>query len=347
MSKGLDQFYTSRAISKSLTKSVEKYFKDFDIVLEPSAGDGSFFDLLPKNKRIGIDLEPHHNQIIQGDFFDFNPEKSKTYFTIGNPPFGKNSSLAVKFFNHAANFSSFIAFIVPRTFRKDFTQNKLNLSFELISEEILPKNSFYGLSGELYDVPTVFQVWKKQAFDRQKVIIHNKHPDFDFLGTEDYTFKSVDVTVVNNDSYFGEVSDADRETYAMSKVELEQIRIFRDKYPRFFSSHRISKAKKKIVWINKPDFAWRRAGSRAGEVFEDFESCPTEGFEFIKLNNPHAYNVFHRMWAEAWNPGNKNPKLNEKWDTAGQPSISKHELICRYIKTKNNLLTDIHQPVTL
>ena len=30
MSKGLDQFYTSRTISKSLTKSVEKYFKHFD-----------------------------------------------------------------------------------------------------------------------------------------------------------------------------------------------------------------------------------------------------------------------------------------------------------------------------
>ena len=34
------------------------------------------------------------------------------------PPFGKVSSLAIRFFNKCAQFSDVIAFIIPRTFNK-------------------------------------------------------------------------------------------------------------------------------------------------------------------------------------------------------------------------------------
>ena len=61
----------------------------------------------------------------------------KSCLTIGNPPFGKNSSLAISFFNKAAEFSDIIAFILPQTFSKDSVKNRLNLSFFLIMEVIL------------------------------------------------------------------------------------------------------------------------------------------------------------------------------------------------------------------
>jgi len=332
MSKRLDQFYTSRKISTKLVNSVEKYFKDFDIILEPSAGDGSFFELLPVDKRVGIDLDPKNKNIEKKDFFDFLPENNKTYFTIGNPPFGKNSSLAVNFFNHAATFSEYIAFIVPRTFRKDSIQNKLNLNFHILYEELLPQNSFYTPDEETYDVSTVFQIWKKEKTQRNKKELLKSHADFDFMGSDDREFTDVTVTVSNNSSFFAE---KDSETYLMQDKELQQIKLLRKKYPRFFSSHSISKAKKQLFWKNKPDFAWRRAGGRAGEIFEDYIACPTEGFDFIKLNDPKAKKVFQKMWDDYWNPDINVKKDIEKWDTAGQPSISKHELICRYIKTKN------------
>lgn len=332
MPERLDQFYTNRQVSKRIVDSVKKHFDDFDIILEPSAGDGSFFQFLPVSKRLGIDLDPKSQNIEKKDFFHFLPEKNKSYFTIGNPPFGKNSSLAVNFFNHAATFSQYIAFIVPRTFRKDSIQNKLDLKFHLISEELLPQNSFYTSSKEKYDVPTVFQIWKKSNTLRDKKQILKNHPDFTFLGSDDREFTNVVVTVSNNPSFFGE---KDSETYIMKDEELQQIKLWRKKYPRFFSSHNISKAKKQLFWKTKPDFAWRRAGGRAGELFDDYNRCPTEGFEFIKTNNPEVKKVFQKMWDDYWNPTTNIEKDVEKWDTAGQPSISKHELICRYIKTKN------------
>ena len=123
----------------------------------------------------------------------------------------------------------------------------------------------------------------------------------------------------------------------MTDEELQQIKNLRKKYPKMFSAHRIAKAKKLLTWSTKPDFAWRRAGSRAGEVFEEYTDCPTEGFDFIKVNNDTAIEVFKTMWRDVWEPSGNSEKTQEKWDTAGQPSISKHELIKRYKETKNNM----------
>lgn len=97
--------------------------------LEPSAGNGVFYNLFPQNK-YGIDLNPQNDQIIKMDFFNYLVS-DKNVITIGNPPFGKNSSLAVKFFNHAAQFSNMICFIVPKTFQKYSIKQKLNNRFFL------------------------------------------------------------------------------------------------------------------------------------------------------------------------------------------------------------------------
>ena len=55
----LDQFYTSKEIAiKCYQEIIDKYdSKRFSVFLEPSAGAGSFFNLFPKSKRYGIDLE--------------------------------------------------------------------------------------------------------------------------------------------------------------------------------------------------------------------------------------------------------------------------------------------------
>jgi predicted RNA methylase len=133
----LDQFYTKSEIAKKCIDTVEKLcnFSNYDIILEPSAGCGTFLDLLPIDKRIGLDIDPKLPEIIKQDFLSFIPNKNHTYLIIGNPPFGKNSSLAIKFFNISAEFSSVIAFILPRTFKKASIINKLNDKFNLIYEE--------------------------------------------------------------------------------------------------------------------------------------------------------------------------------------------------------------------
>lgn len=96
-----DQFYTSENCAQKYYSIFLKKIdiNNYDIILEPSAGTGAFYKLLPIDKRVGIDIEPKYNGIQKKDFFEFMPIKNKKYIVIGNPPFGKISSLAVRFFN--------------------------------------------------------------------------------------------------------------------------------------------------------------------------------------------------------------------------------------------------------
>lgn len=168
----LDQYYTNPDIAKlCFDKVINLYQSKFDIYIEPSAGDGSFFNLLPSN-RVGYDLDPKHHEVIMQDYLKINCDifSNKKVITIGNPTFGKNSSLAVKFFNKSAEHSSVIAFILPKTFKKVSIQNKLNVNFRLIKTFDLPKNSFI-LNNQTYDVPCCFQIWQKSNKKRCKIYI--------------------------------------------------------------------------------------------------------------------------------------------------------------------------------
>jgi hypothetical protein len=177
----LDQFYTSAKIAKECyDKVIEMYgSRKFDVFFESSAGTGSFFNLFPKSKRLGIDLEPKCENVERQDFFEFVPPEGKSIVTIGNPPFGKNSSLAVKFFNTAAEFSDVIAFVIPKTFRKTSLQKRLHLNFHLQLDIDLPKDSFV-LNGDPYDVPCCFQIWERTANKRRirKIDLENNFFEF-------------------------------------------------------------------------------------------------------------------------------------------------------------------------
>lgn len=172
----LDQFYTSESIAKECYDEIWKLYSqnDFSLILEPSAGTGSFFNLFPVDKRVGVDLEPKCNGIVKLNFFDYTPPVNSKIITIGNPPFGRIASTAIKFFNKAASFSSVIAFIIPKTFKKQSLQNKLSLNFVLKKSIDLPKNSFV-LNGEPYDVPCCFQIWERVGTPRiiERVILEN------------------------------------------------------------------------------------------------------------------------------------------------------------------------------
>lgn len=178
----LDQFYTSSDIAKKCYDEVIKKYPNnqFSLYFEPSAGSGAFFNLFPLDKRLGIDLDPQCKEVKQQDFFNFIPPSNQNIITIGNPPFGKNSSIAVKFFNKAAEFSSVIAFIIPKTFQKKSIQNKLNPYFHLKLNIDLPKNSFI-LNNQPYDVPCCFQIWEKIPYQRKINKSIPKTDLFDFV----------------------------------------------------------------------------------------------------------------------------------------------------------------------
>ena len=177
----LDQFYTNKDIAKKYYEILRTKVNidDYGVELEPSAGMGSFYDLMDPNKRVGIDISPKHEEIIQQDFFDYIPDKTKKYICIGNPPFGRVCSTAVKFFNKCATFSECIAFIIPRTFKRVSIQNKLNLKFKLIYNEDLPVTPCCFTPK--MTAKWCFQIWVKTEQKRELVRYDKTHKDFGFL----------------------------------------------------------------------------------------------------------------------------------------------------------------------
>lgn len=180
---GLDQFYTIPAISKACIQRVgDRYrWSDWGLVVEPSAGNGSFLTQIPTKKRVGIDLSPQHPEITQQDFFQYTPPQMEApILVIGNPPFGRVSSLAIRFFQHAAQWSNVIAFIVPRTFRRVSIHNKLPRSYHLVWDEDIP------LEPCAFHPPMAakccFQIWERKFHARPFIKLPTTHPDWEFVG---------------------------------------------------------------------------------------------------------------------------------------------------------------------
>lgn len=155
-----DKFYTKREVARdcyNLLKNKLELTGD-ELFLEPTAGDGAFLDNL-KNFE-AYDILPEDPRIIKMDIFDFN-SGVKGLITIGNPPFGKRSRLAVKVFNKCSEFSDVIGFILPVSFMKYGVQKRLNKEFKLVDFYFLKENSFLVKEKE-YSINCVFQIWVKE-----------------------------------------------------------------------------------------------------------------------------------------------------------------------------------------
>jgi len=180
--QGIDVFYTSIATVKECLLQFNKFIKldTFDLVIEPSAGSGNFLLNIDHSNIIGLDIQPAHNSIIKQDYLLYQPDKLyKNILIIGNPPFGRICSLAIKFFNHSAVFGNVIAFIIPRSFRKVSIQNKLDLNFKLISDIDIPTTS--NTFCPSINIKCCFQIWIRSSDPRIKKELKLKHPHWDFL----------------------------------------------------------------------------------------------------------------------------------------------------------------------
>jgi len=180
--EGLDKFYTVPAIAEKCLSRIAAHFpwSLWDLIVEPSAGNGSFLTAIPSAKKIGIDICPEHKDIIKQDFFTYTPANGLgKILVVGNPPFGRVSSIAIRFFNHAAKWADVIAFIIPRTFRRVSVQNKLNTSFHLTFDEDIPMEPCSFTPSMM--AKCCFQIWEKRTTSRNIVELSTTHSDWDFL----------------------------------------------------------------------------------------------------------------------------------------------------------------------
>ena len=265
-----DKYFTKPSTVEACLDKIN--FSDYDLIFEPSAGCGSFLGRMPKDKSVGADISPDIPSVIELDFYniekvinllDLKTNPDKKYLSIGNPPFGNMSQMAIDFFNGCSLFSDSIAFILPRTFRKISVTNRLPMNFRLREEFILPANSFMvmdpssdTLTSE-YDVPCVFQIWDKSDVIREKVIPKN---------------------------------------------ESEHLTFVKD--------------------INKAKYALRRVGADAGDLYDiksSSRSMSAPSHYYINCSDDVADAIKLMEWSYE----------SSKYDTAGNPSISKNELITR------------------
>ena len=194
----LGQYYTKNNIAEMcINKAFNVLKKIIDInkylFLEPSAGYGCFYEGIRKknNQIIAFDICPKHQKIRKLDFLNHKEiikllrilqKLKKKIITIGNPPFGKKSKLAIAFLNQASLFSDIICFVLPNQFKKYTVHKQLNPNYHLIYEIDLPVNSFYTETQPNYHVSCVFQIWTKLKTKHQNKRITKKpaitHKDF-------------------------------------------------------------------------------------------------------------------------------------------------------------------------
>ena len=190
MQHSLDQFYTKAEVARACWEHFTETLSTLNrsrsdlFFVEPAAGTGAFYKLLPSEKRLGIDLEPKCAGVKPQDFFkvDELPVTRQDAVVISNPPFGKRGKLAIDFFNHAADLADIVAFIVPVNFRKFSTHKRLDASMRFISKLPLPRDAFSLENGKSYSVNTEFQIWTRLASPhpdmRQYERLPIQHQDF-------------------------------------------------------------------------------------------------------------------------------------------------------------------------
>ena len=165
-----DQYYTRASVAKECIDSIISTCPETSQYqwIEPSAGNGSFLKALPDGvQSIGIDLDPKMDSVLKGDFLTWEPGSDAKRVFFGNPPFGKQGSLAKSFIQHASQYADIIAFILPKSFVKPSMSRAFPSKFHCILEKELPKDSF-EVNKLAYDVPCIFQIWRKMSEDRPK-----------------------------------------------------------------------------------------------------------------------------------------------------------------------------------
>ncbi|MFV8471897.1 hypothetical protein [Mycoplasma sp. 1458C] len=165
----LDQFFTNPIVTDKLAKKIIELFRISIFerqIIEPSAGSGNFVKSLLKLgikrkniKAFDIDVSfyPYKN-IKQCDYLTEKIEYSENNIIIGNPPFGKRAKKAIDFINKGLTEAPYVCFVLPNTFKRYLTQNKIIPEAELIYEIDLDSNSFL-IDNREYDVNCVFQIW--------------------------------------------------------------------------------------------------------------------------------------------------------------------------------------------
>ena len=165
----LDRIYTRPEVARYCRDSLFTAMKGdrADIVqyefVDPGAGSGVFYDLLPLGRRIGVDILPERPEFVGHDYLTWKPVPDRRYAVLGNPPFGYRAWLALAFVNHSATFADYIGCILPMAFQSDGKGSPKHrvIGAKLIWSEPVPANAFVDPSGQPVKLNALWQIWRR------------------------------------------------------------------------------------------------------------------------------------------------------------------------------------------
>lgn len=167
---GKEQFYTPSDLAERLVSELSETVGSLEkrTVLEPAGGTGAFIQAAlaaGAAKVVSFDIEPKFDGVLRGDFLQQKLDM-KNAIALSNPPFGRNNALSIPFFNKAADHCEYIAFVVPRSWRKWSVLNRLDRRFHLLADhdiqvDYVDENG--NPLGQQLRLNTCFQIWRRDA----------------------------------------------------------------------------------------------------------------------------------------------------------------------------------------
>lgn len=243
----LDQYFTPQNKADEYALSVVKRFGTSRFYIEPSAGDGAFIRALikagvPSENIVAFDIDPKADvvcgvKIEKSDFFDVDKKRCMGRIAIGNPPYGKGGSLAIKFMNQLKkNGCNVICFLNPLCVgRKHFTLKSIDDNLHLIDSIEFPDNLHFRYpngedkSEKINPVRCEFQIWSYSIEKRPSKEIRRSTEMFEILSVSTQKSKhddgrskelemcersdynelrdKIDFTIVSHGSKAGEIID--------------------------------------------------------------------------------------------------------------------------------------------
>ena len=166
---GKEQYYTPEDLALRLTTEVVALTGELRgrTILEPAGGTGAFIKAatqLGASDFVSFDIDPKYAGVRKGDFLAAKLRLPAGTIAIGNPPFGRNNSLSIPFFNKAAEQAEVIAFIVPRSWRKWSVLNRLDRRFELVADHDIQIDYVDDAGRHINKqlrLRTCFQIWRR------------------------------------------------------------------------------------------------------------------------------------------------------------------------------------------
>ena len=177
---GKEQYYTPPETAIEIVDRLIFRFPDAvdRVWIEPAGGIGTFVDVAKSigvSSIVSVDIEPHHPDVQKANFLETKFDLSGAV-SIGNPPFGRNNSLSIPFFNRCATMSDVICFIVPKSWRKWTVINRLARNFHLVDDYELQIN-YLDLQGvplsEKSVLRTVVQTWERRDVERELIKVRD------------------------------------------------------------------------------------------------------------------------------------------------------------------------------